>query len=267
MVEHTRAHRRLVDEAVPGARRDLSMGRLFVPEALRRDGSVVLLVHFHGAPWIPETAAARAGDTVSLAVQLGSGSAVYARPFERAGRFSELVGEAEGAAEVQFAGVVVSGWSAGCGAVREVLRDTEGARRVDAAILIDGIHAGYSNGKPGPLESEIETAPLTPLAEFARLAMAGSKRMLVTHSEVFPGTYASTTETADWLLKELGVPRTAVLKWGPAGTQLLSEARSGGFALAGFAGNSAPDHIDHLHALPDFYKFVRKATPADQEQR
>jgi len=32
----------------------------------------------------------------------------------------------------------------------------------------------------------------------------------------------------------------------------LSEARSGKFELMGFAGNSAPDHIDQLHSMPEF---------------
>jgi hypothetical protein len=81
--------------------------------------------------------------------------------------------------------------------------------------------------------------------------MAGKKRFLITHSEIFPGTFASTTETADWLLDELRLARTAVLKWGPRGMQQLSEASSGGFELLGFAGNSAPDHVDHFHALPE----------------
>jgi hypothetical protein len=34
------------------------------------------------------------------------------------------------------------------------------------------------------------------------------------------------------------------------GLQQLSEARSGKFLLIGYAGNSAPDHVDQLHALP-----------------
>jgi len=33
--------------------------------------------------------------------------------------------------------------------------------------------------------------------------------------------------------------------------QQLSEARSGRFELMGFAGNSAPDHIDQLHSMPE----------------
>jgi len=33
--------------------------------------------------------------------------------------------------------------------------------------------------------------------------------------------------------------------------QQLSEIRKGRFELLGFAGNSAPDHVDHLHAMPE----------------
>jgi hypothetical protein len=33
--------------------------------------------------------------------------------------------------------------------------------------------------------------------------------------------------------------------------QQLSETRAGRFELLGFAGNSAPDHVDHLHAMPE----------------
>jgi len=46
------------------------------------------------------------------------------------------------------------------------------------------------------------------------------------------------------------------LKWGPMGMQQLSEARAGRFRLLGFAGNSAPDHVDQLHSLPVFLKWL-----------
>ena len=87
--------------------------------------------------------------------------------------------------------------------------------------------------------------------------MAGRKRMVATHSEIFPGTYASTTETADYLLAQLGLRRRAVLKWGPMGTQQLSETRAGKFRILGYAGNSAPDHVDQLHSLPVFLRWLR----------
>jgi hypothetical protein len=33
--------------------------------------------------------------------------------------------------------------------------------------------------------------------------------------------------------------------------QQLSEVTANGFTVLGFAGNSAPDHIDHFHAMPE----------------
>ena len=80
---------------------------------------------------------------------------------------------------------------------------------LDAIVLLDGLHTGYANGKPGPLESELEVEPLAPFLKFAAAAKAGDKAMLVTHSEVFPGTFASTTETADYLVKRLAVRAAA----------------------------------------------------------
>ncbi|MCX6627142.1 MAG: hypothetical protein NTW28_05885 [Candidatus Solibacter sp.] len=76
-------------------------------------------------------------------------------------------------------------------------------------------------------------------------------------SEIFPGTFASTTETADYLLQQLNLTRRPVLKWGPMGLQQLSEARAGKFLLLGYAGNSAPDHVDQLHSLPVYLKWLR----------
>jgi len=50
--------------------------------------------------------------------------------------------------------------------------------------------------------------------------------------------------------------RRAVLKWGPAGMQQLSETRQNGLRILACAGNTAPDHIDHLHGLPAFLKML-----------
>jgi len=75
--------------------------------------------------------------------------------------------------------------------------------------------------------------------QLARDAMAGRKRLIVTHSEIFPGTYASTTETADYLLAQLGLRRRAVLKWGPWNAA-AQRGRAGKFRILGYAGNSHP---------------------------
>jgi hypothetical protein len=256
MVEHTREHPRLKEERPEGRREKLDAGSLFLPAGLKLEGKVPLAVHFHGATWLPEVAAARHGKTAVLSIQLGSGSGVYARAFADPRRFGKLLKEAEDRAAVTFEPVTLTAWSAGYGAVREILQVPEYYERVRCVVLIDGLHAGYVGGKPGPLESKLETDGLEVFVKFARDAADGKKQMILTHTEIFPGTFASTTETADYLLKQLGLRRTAVLKWGPTGTQQLSEVKKGKFLLCGYAGNSAPDHVDQLHALPEFLKWV-----------
>jgi hypothetical protein len=251
MVEHTRAHPRLKQETPPGRRERLELGSIFIPERLKDRSRLHLFIHFHGGIWLPELAAARAGAAV-IPIQLGAGSSAYAKPFADQKFFQRLLENAESKAGVKFDPVTLTAWSAGYGAIREILKAPENYARVNRVLLIDGLHTGYVNGKPGPQESELETDKLQIFLEFARDAMAGKKRMIITHSEIFPGSFASTTETADWLLNQLGLKRRAVIKWGPMGTQQLSEVRQGGFLLAGFAGNSAPDHVDQLHSLPDY---------------
>jgi hypothetical protein len=254
MVEHTRAHPRLKEESPAGRREKLELGRLFVPPEFASGGP--LLFFFHGGAWLPELAAARNGMAV-VAVQAGSGSGTYARLFENPDRFPDLVKEAEAKSGMHFGDVLLGGWSAGCGAVRQILKSPASYDRMAGALLIDGIHSDYSDGKPGPLESEINTDNLDIWVQLGRDAIAGKKRAVITHSEIFPGTFASTTETADYLLRTLGVVRKAILKWGPMETQQLSEARAGKFVLMGFAGNSAPDHVDQLHSLPEYLALFR----------
>ena len=255
MVEHTRRHERLTQTSPPGQRERLTFGTLYLPDTLKRKATVPLFIHFHGAPWLAETAAAELKNTAVITVQLGSGSSVYAKPFLTPNAFAELLAEAEAKAQCKFAPLTLTAWSAGYGAVREILNVPENFARVDRVLLLDGLHTGYVNNQPEPQESQLETDKLAVFLRFAREAVAGRKRMFITHTEIFPGTFASTTETADWLLRELQLTRRPVLKWGPLGTQQLSEAKQGGFRLMGFAGNSAPDHVDQLHSLPDYLRW------------
>jgi hypothetical protein len=251
MVEHTRAHPRLKEEHPAGRREKLELGTLYLPAGRPR----AILFFFHGGTWLPEVAAA-AHKIAVVSVQAGTGSGTYARLFEDAARWPRLLAEAEAKAGAPFQRVLLGGWSAGCAAVRQILRTPESYAKVEGAVLIDGIHTDYVDGKPGPLESKIGTGNLKIWEQLGRDAVAGRKRVLITHSEIFPGTFASTTETADYLVKAIGVPRRAVLKWGPMGLQQLSEARSGKFRLLGFAGNSAPDHVDQLHALTNWIAWI-----------
>lgn len=253
MVEHTRAHPRLKEQSPPGRREKLELGTLFIPAGVK---PTTVLFFFHGGTWLPEVAAARNRMAV-VSVQAGSGSGTYARLFTDEARFPALLNDAESKAELHFARVILGGWSAGCGAVRQILRSSDAYARTSAVLLIDGIHTDYADGKPGPLESKIGADNLDIWVKLGRDAIAGRKRVVITHSEIFPGTFASTTETTDYLVRALDLKRRAVLKWGPMRTQQLSEVRAGRLLLMGFAGNSAPDHVDQLHSLPEYLKAMK----------
>jgi hypothetical protein len=265
MAETTRAHERLAQKKLDGVLRSFAgpAGKpvdLYVPDIALKTDAVDLVVHFLGAAWLPEQAVDGLGTaTVAAVVNLGAGTGVYDRGFSDPASFDSLLASA--AREVSIATghattigrVTLVGFSAGHGAIRRILREPRHFARVDAVLLLDGMHTSYvPEGKPLADGGTLDTTNLAAFANFARAAVRGEKRFVVTHSEIFPGTFASTTETADWLVHALGLHRTPVLRWGPRGMQQLSDVQSGRFELLGFAGNSAPDHIDQLHAMPEF---------------
>lgn len=257
MVEHVRPHPRLEKTEPAGKRVKLTLGQLFIPSEFKNEKSVgetPLVIAFHCGNWIPELAVSKLNKTMpSLSLQLGSGSARYSKPFTDDPKLLEkLLAEVAIHVNRPVSSLVLVGWSAGYGSIREIIKSAEYEARVSHVLLIDSLHTGYIGGKPGPFESKIEAGPLEPFLQFARKAAAGQKTMIILHSEIFPGTFASTTETADWLLNQMQLRRSAVLKWGPMKTQQLGETIAGRFQIRAFAGNSAPDHVDLLHGLPSF---------------
>jgi hypothetical protein len=257
MVEHTRAHPRLQQKAPDGRREKLALGTLFVPARLQLKSVTPLLIFFHGPAFVPEIAVAQHGKMAVVSINIGAGSGVYVQAFQDPQVFAALLREAETKAGLKFQPITLAGWSAGCGAIRQIMSTPEYYDRISTTIMIDGIHTGYSAGKPGRLESQIDPDNLQVFIKLARDAMLDKKRVIITHSEIFPGTFASTTETADYILKQLGLCRRPIVTRGPKQTQELSEVRAGRFLLIGFAGNSAPDHVDQLHSLPEYLNWLQ----------
>lgn len=264
MVDATRAHERLAPKELAGTTRSFvgpagKLVEMFVPKHARNDDAFDLVVHFHGAAWIPEQAVAMLGGfTVAAVLNIGTGSGAYHNAFADTTAFDSLlagvtreISTAIGRG-ARIGRVTLVGFSAGHGAVRAILREPRYVARVSSVLLLDGMHTSYvPEGTTLAGGGALDTTNLAAFADFARAAIRGEKHFVVSHSEIFPGTFASTTETADWLLRALGLRRTPVLRWGPRGMQQTSETRAGQFELLGFAGNSAPDHIDHLHAIPE----------------
>jgi hypothetical protein len=277
MVERTRQHERLDTIAPRGEQFQVTslLARpivVFVPTNAA-GAEAVLVIHFNGAPYVAmHAAAAQSQPVVLAAVHLGAGSGVYERAFAETGMLSVIRAAVADSLAARLGGawplrrVYLSGFSAGYGAIRAILGHSEAAADVEGVLLLDGLHVSYFPERtPVANGGVLDTARLAPFLDYARKAAGDppTGRMVVTHSEIFPGTFASTTETADNLLAGLGIRRTPVLEWGPGGMQLLSTARKGRFLLLGFAGNTAPDHVDHYHGMPAFLERLLRSDERD----
>lgn len=270
MKETVRRHERVTFEMAPS--RTIVLNDLlpkpvtiYLPSNTRKLRQADLLIHFHGlAPVVAYAAHQYKRPIIAVSVNLGSGSSVYAQPFDNDMAFEKLrkavldtvmkhLGHPLTAGKI-----ILSGFSAGYGAIRSILSQPAYFANIHAVILLDGLHTSYIPERKVLAEGGlIDSVSLEPFIQFAREATnkSSGKKFMFTHSEIFPGTFSSTTETANYMLHRLSIITRPVLKWGPLGMQQISEASKGNFSVLGFAGNTAPDHIDHFHGL---FRFLRK---------
>ena len=267
MIDIIRAHERIENENIPGISfilKNCISKPIDVYFAYQRHEfhQMDLLIHFHGLSYVPKYAVYHLNHPFILAViNIGSGSTVYENAFQSKSTFPKLIEMISTAVserkstEIRVSYIYLSSFSAGYGAVRAILKDHQSL--LDGIVLLDGLHTDYvPAGRVLAQGGILNDKKLRDFVQYARLAIDNKKKLLITHSEIFPGTYASTTETADFLINALDLQRYPVLKWGPMGMQLLSETRKNGLTILGFAGNSAPDHVDHFHGLPVFLKMI-----------
>jgi hypothetical protein len=241
-----------------GAWRRLPLGRALVPEGrgVAADGSFRLLVHFHGAEPVRRQLAPEGFDLVVAAVDAGVGSRAYDRALADPGAWSMLVAAVEaevaranGLVEAHARGIAISSWSAGYGAVTQILARRD--PRVEAVVLLDSLYAGYANGKRA-----VDRAGLAPFVEVARTARAGGPAFFLTYTQIATPGYASTSEVASTLLAELGVTATAADDGAPGASRfaLLSTYEEGRLWIRGYAGADRDAHCAQLHLLPSLLR-------------
>lgn len=233
---------------------------LFVPAGYKaRDGKVDVVLHLHGTPTVAEPALKDVGwDAVLVTFNRSGLSSAYAKPFSDPELFPRLIDDAVKGVESLRPGeklvagkVVVSSFSAGFGGVREILRTPASFDRIDAIVMADSLYCGYAGD---PAEKRVDPNLMSGFERFAREAAAGRKTMLVSHSSQVPPGYASTTETADYLIKAVGAtsePDDA--DWGD-GWREIRKASEGRFRVLGFSGEGPEDHMRHLRRIAELWK-------------
>jgi hypothetical protein len=256
-------HERIAKIEVPGQRlalKSLAGATLFAPPDLDKNKRVPLIVHFHGPAWLVEYHVARTLPRAAvITVQLGTGSSVYNRPFDKTDTFVAMLNETRDSLGLKhdWSSVNLTAWSAGYGAVRAILRDEANFKRVNGVLLLDGIHASYSpEGKPLANGGTVNSADLDSFLKFAREAVNAKKTFVITHSQIFPAAYASTTGCTDFLLGALKLRRTMTPRDSPMSMHQLTAVDARGFHVRSYSGETAPDHIDHIHAMSEWLKLL-----------
>jgi hypothetical protein len=230
--------------------------QMLVPRAspLSANGEFDVMFHFHGHEPARKEWVQAMTRQVFVAQTLGTGSGPYETTYRAAGAFERFVKSVEEAlsTEVRKAKarrIGLSAWSAGYGAVQEILRQPAWRDRIDTVVLLDGMHAGYYG-------DGLNEAQLEPFVRYAKRAASGKALMIVSHSSIIPPGYASTTETANYLINELGgrPQRAKARPSDPMGLDLLGRFDKGGFHVRGYAGGSELDHCAHLGLYRDILK-------------
>lgn len=235
-----------------------SIGQMIMPErgGTTRSGRFDVMIHFHGHEPVRKEWVKVMKGPVLVGIDLGIGSGPYEATFRSEAVFKRLIDSIEAAVakhtgkkRARVRKVGLSAWSAGYGAVGSILRTNYGRSLVDSVVLLDGLHAGY--GKDLLNEAQME-----PFTRFARDASRRRKFMFVSHSSIIPPGYASTTETANYLIWKVGGKPRKVRPRGsdPMGLDLIARYTRGNFHVRGYRGNDKMDHCAHIGLFKDVLK-------------
>lgn len=233
---------------------------MIIPQSggLTKSGQFDVLFHFHGHEAARKEWVQAINGIVLVGIDLGNGSGPYSAAFNAPAVFERLLASVERGVAKHFRRskvtarhIGLSAWSAGYGAVQEILNSPFGKRRVDTVILLDALHTGYLPGNPGV--KILNHQQIQSFIDFAKLAVQKQRLMFVSHSSIIPPGYASTTETANLLVRAIGgrPTRTKPRSGDPMGLELVQRFSHGNFHVRGFSGNDKMDHCAHFGLLQD----------------
>lgn len=245
---------------------------LFVPEnyVLPKDGNVQLTVHFHtGEKYIIGEHLRRGMTGPLLVAHLGEGSATYGKPFldvDRFGRILNSVADVLSTADQRatITQVDITSFSAGYGAVREILKQDRYVALIRRVILADSLYAGWDPATTQPGATSRPAAEnMKPFEKFLKLAAEGKKTFVLTHSHV-PTAYANTVATAAWIIDLVGAQKVPTPPGSLPATldpqfPLLYRADKGHLHIWGYGGEDLHAHLTHVRHIADIWMALDKS--------
>lgn len=235
-----------------------SVGQMIAPHkgGLTKKGGFDLVVHFHGHEPIRKEFVKTAKGPVLVGIDLGIGSGAYSKVFASPHIFPQLIRSVETAMQNKTGNkkayvrkLALSSWSAGYGATEQILRQT-GGKSVDALILLDSLHTGYVDERAKTLKIE----QIEPFIAFAKKAAAKQKFMYMSYSSIIPPGYASTAETANFVIAQLGGKPKKANRQDVLGLDMFQRYDKGNFKARGYTGDDKPDHCAHIGLMADIMR-------------
>ena len=248
-------------EKPPGEQLELREGdmpfTLYLPATWNSNATAqTITLHFHTAAWYIIQEHIRRGSPNPLAsIHLGEGSSVYRRAFEDSQRLQRTLAvisdalQKRSAVKVGITAVELSSFSAGYGAIRELVKTTN---VFSAVVLADSMYASLATNA-GPRRPAPEHINV-----WLPLAQAATNRQttfVFTYSEVPTSSYASSAECATALLAALQLTNSPVPPRG-ADFPLLRRVDSGNLHIWGYGGTNAQAHLTHVRHLADIWRAV-----------
>ncbi len=243
---------------------------LFLPDGWRDTitsaGTVKLTMHYHGAIWyVIEEHARRNAKNPILCFYPGEGSNIYGRLYPTQEPFDEAITSVtvdlgRFVPGTKIASIELESFSAGYGAVRRLLAFPEVVDKTEAVVLADSLYASATTDSLGVRVPDPEQ--MKPFIEYASLAAAGKKKMVVAHSQIPITSYCSTKETADAIITALQLDKTELTDLPPEAAArgldfpLVSRADRGGLHIWGYAGDNKKVHMALARALADLWRSI-----------
>ena len=247
---------------------------LFLPHGWTNTISshTVLFAHFHTIAWfaIQEHVRREAKEPL-IVFALGEGSSTYAQPFKDTNRFPRIIALVESelkkrgaAADARVTHVDVSSFSAGYGAVRELVQQPAAVQLIRRILLLDSMYASLEPEAVGSTNRRPLAAQLDVWLPFARAAVRGEKTFVFAHSQVPTPAYASSYECAAALAAKAGVEFKTVATNSLPTTRdpnfpLLRRADAGCFHIWSYGGSDAPAHLTHVRHMAEVWQALDAA--------
>ncbi|MBL8048058.1 MAG: hypothetical protein JNJ45_05195 [Chthonomonas sp.] len=222
---------------------------LFVPDGYRAPRKPEVWIHFHSAPWFVVSEYQRAKWRTPVVIcNFGQGSTVYGKPFTEIGSFRawrEQIDAALGKPTQQWG---ITSFSAGFGAVRNLIQDPALASQLKTVILADSLYGSLdpavtTERKPLPAHLSIWDPIVQP-------AIAGKMTVIMTTTQITPETYAGTWEVARGLVEKSG----GTMREETASTEefaLLRTYQKGRWFVWSYNGITPMAHMTHPRHLAE----------------